>query len=216
MNFVETQAVIADSNEVLLAIDTSLGSVVAVNRGTQVWQLENRDPLGHAESIGALMSQVMQLAGLRSTDVTGVVMGVGPGPFTGLRVGMAAARGFAIGQAIPLLPVISHEGSAYAAQSGRVRIVQDARRKELFVSDWQVGSFAQGSGKNVQLLEAPRVVPRDGYQPGDNDQTPETVSAVGLIEAALQKLDSGAAFAEAAPLYLRDPDVREPAQRVAP
>ena len=211
MTFMEKTGSVPHSDEVLLAIDSSLGSVAAVSVGDgAAWQVAHADPLGHAENIGNLIIQALQLADVRAAQVTGVVMGVGPGPFTGLRVGMAAAHGFASGNAVPLLPVVSHEGNAYELAVGEVRVVQDARRKELFISDW----VRTTDSAPPLLVTQPRVVPREGYEPTDHDVTPEAVSGIGLLAAALHKLQSGEPFA-APERSLRDPDVRPPAKRVA-
>ena len=147
---------------VLLAIDTSLGSLAAVAADRGVVERRSADPLAHAEVIGDLVSEALAAAGLDRGDITHVVMGTGPGPFTGLRIGMAAARGFAIGAAVPLLPVISHEGVAYAELfdkplGTKIRVIQDARRKELFVSSWQLTD----SGVTMTCLLYTSPSPRD-------------------------------------------------------
>ncbi len=194
---------------VLLAIDTSLGSLAAVAADRGVVERRSADPLAHAEVIGDLVSEALAAAGLDRGDITHVVMGTGPGPFTGLRIGMAAARGFAIGAAVPLLPVISHEGVAYAELfdkplGTKIRVIQDARRKELFVSSWQL------TDSGVTMTAQPAVVPRKGFAASDHDHWHEAVSGAGLIAVAKTRLATGGAFASADPLYLRDPDVRQP------
>ena len=100
----------------LLAIDTSAGTSVAVVDGDRVLS-EASDPgtRGHAEHIGTLIQTALAEAGATPADITGVVSGMGPGPFTGLRVGIAAARAFAAGRGIPVHPVASHD----AVASGR-------------------------------------------------------------------------------------------------
>ncbi len=86
-----------------LAIDSSLGTSVAVVSPAGVILAENSrsDPRGHAENIGSLLQETLVEAGVEPSEITRVVMGVGPGPFTGLRVGMAAAEAFALSRAVP-------------------------------------------------------------------------------------------------------------------
>src|SRR6218665_341724 len=75
------------------------------------------------------------------SGVTGVAAGMGPGPFTGLRVGIAAARAFALGVGCPVIPVLSHDAIAREwyrlGGASPVQIVTDARRRELAVSSYR-------------------------------------------------------------------------------
>src|SRR5690554_215953 len=102
-----------------LAIDTSLGTSVAVidEFGETLSEVVSLDPLGHVESLAEQLQSVIELSAIESNgfslkQLTGVVIGVGPGPFTGLRVGIAAAKGFATGLALPLYAVPSLDALA--------------------------------------------------------------------------------------------------------
>lgn len=101
----------------ILGIDTSIGTAVAVVDldGTVRAEATSADPRGHAEVIGDLIARALTEAGAASADITHVAAGMGPGPFTGLRVGIAAARAFAIGRGIPVVPIVSHDAAALAA-----------------------------------------------------------------------------------------------------
>ena len=98
----------------ILSIDTSLGSAVAVVDldGTVLAEVGTDDRLGHAEVIGDLMLRVLAEAG--NPEITHVAAGMGPGPFTGLRIGIAAARTFALARNALLVPVVSHDAIALA------------------------------------------------------------------------------------------------------
>ena len=98
----------------LLAIDTSAGtSVAVVDAGRVLGSADEADTRGHAEAIGRLIVDALAQAGAAPAEITGVVAGMGPGPFTGLRVGIAAARAFAAGRGIPVHPVASHDAVAF-------------------------------------------------------------------------------------------------------
>jgi len=93
----------------LLAIDTSAGTAVALvaDDGRVLAERSTDDTRRHAEVIGPFLDEVLREAGVSAFALRGVVVGIGPGPFTGLRVGIAAARAVALAAGIPLLPVPS-------------------------------------------------------------------------------------------------------------
>jgi tRNA threonylcarbamoyl adenosine modification protein YeaZ len=189
---------------VLLAIDTSAGTSVAVVDGGRVLSLaEEAGTRRHAEAIGTLLRAALAETGATPRDVTGVVAGMGPGPFTGLRVGIAAARAFAFGVGIPVHPVVSHDAIAFG-HPGRVLVVTDARRREVA---WSV------YGPDVTRLEGPELCLRDGFEaiealhPGVPVLDPPTVSAASLGLVAELLLSAGRPLGPEEPLYLRAPDV---------
>ena len=132
----------------LLGIDTSGAVSVAVARGEltgpapEILQVRSDErSRHHDEVLLALIDEAMRAAGAERSELTGVVVGRGPGPFTGLRVGIAA--GIAVGQArgIPVKGLLSQAAIAeefvrtVADESGRpVLIASDARRKEVYFS----------------------------------------------------------------------------------
>ncbi len=191
----------------LLAIDTSTGTSVAVVDGGRV--LAEADEPGtrrHAEAIGTLLSAALADAGIEPRQVAGVVAGMGPGPFTGLRVGIAAARAFAFGIGVPVHPVVSHDAIAHGCQE-RVLVVTDARRREVAWSLYDPG---------VIRLDGPELCVRDGFDaiasrhPGVPVLDPPTVSAASLGLVAELLLASGRPLGPAEPLYLRAPDATMP------
>ena len=101
----------------ILGIDTSLGTAVAVVEPDGV-VLRRRPrattPAATPRSIGRLSTRrwPRHPSSPTSRCVTHVAAGMGPGPFTGLRVGIAAARAFALGRGIPVVPVVSHDAVA--------------------------------------------------------------------------------------------------------
>ncbi len=199
----------------LLAIDTSAGTSVAVVdpvTGRAVAERSTDDSRRHAEVIGPFMADVLAEAGTTGADVTGVVAGMGPGPFTGLRVGIAAARTFAAARGVPFLPLVSHDAiAADQAQDGPFVVLTDARRREVYWSAYdQTGTRVAGPGlaRPADRDEAIRASRPDAVD--WPRATVATVPAGRLGALAADRLASGAPFADDTPLYLRDPDVTVP------
>lgn len=206
----------------LLAIDTSTGTSVAVvdrdRASGEVRRLAETgtdDTRRHAEVVGELIRDALDAAGVRSGDLSGVAAGMGPGPFTGLRVGIAAAHAFALGIAKPFVPVVSHDAIAWswyrAGGTGELQVVTDARRREFAVSDY--------SGLDDDLLPmrstGPRLVLRDEVPEirGTRiDATLVPAMAVGML-AELAFAAGRLPLAGDAPLYLRAPDVTTSARK---
>jgi tRNA threonylcarbamoyladenosine biosynthesis protein TsaB len=123
----------------VLGIETSTrrGSVALVE-GTKVLCVQSHEePNKHAERVLGLVDRALAEAKLSRQDLDRVAVGVGPGSFTGLRVGIALAEGMALGLERPLVGVGSLRAMAHAvpAADERVRIaVLDARRSEVFVA----------------------------------------------------------------------------------
>lgn len=194
----------------LLAIDTSAGTSVAIvdrDAGVLAEFLE-ADTRRHAEVIGTMIRDALDLSGVAVSDLSGVAVGMGPGPFTGLRVGIAAARAFALGAGRPVVPVVSHDAVAFGI-SEPLLVVTDARRREVYWSAYS-GTDADGlptraSGPGLSApddLEA--TVPNFGsYR--RMDAATISAASIGLV-AELMYLHSRP-FAENQALYLRSPDV---------
>ena len=195
---------------VLLAIDTALGTSVALGANGRIVEASSDDPLRHAEALGGMLRQVFDAAGVAPDAVTGVVVGIGPGPFTGLRVGIAAAQAFALGRGVPLLPLQGHEAVALAVleqgAAAGVRIVQDAKRRELFVTEYRGLDWAGVPERSVD----PHLVPRVELQAGPSDVWPERIPAARLVQLAARRLAAGHGFEAEQAVYLRAPDVAQP------
>ncbi|MBL3698654.1 tRNA (adenosine(37)-N6)-threonylcarbamoyltransferase complex dimerization subunit type 1 TsaB [Leucobacter luti] len=195
---------------VLLAIDTAIGTTVALGADGQTWVAASDDPRGHAEAIGGLLAAVFGESGIAPDRVSGVVAGVGPGPFTGLRVGIAAAHAFALGRGVPLLPLEGHEAVALetleqGATAG-VRVVQDARRRELFVTEY---SGLDWAGIPIRS-SGPGLVARADYESVPTEVWPERIPSAALVRLAARRLAAGVPFADDRARYLRAPDVAQP------
>ncbi len=190
----------------LLAIDTSAGTSVAIaDRGVGIIaEHSSTDTRGHAEIIGTLIASCLADWGGSVTALSGVAVGMGPGPFTGLRVGIAAARAFAFGAGKPVVSVVSHDAIAWGV-ADPVLIVTDARRNEVY---WSAYSSADAAGLPMRVggpgLSRPEDLPvLQGYRRLDAT----TVSAGALGMLAEMMFVHERAFAGDDALYLRSPDV---------
>ena len=189
-----------------LVVDSSLAtSVAVVSAGGQILsERSSTDPRGHAENIGALMQEALDAAGVTPSALTHVVMGVGPGPFTGLRVGMAAAEAFALSRSLPLVPIISHDAPAHGA--GDCVVVTDARRGEIAYSVY-AGEGAMRRVRGPALCRPENLDAELGEYASLPHIQADTISAGHLGQVAATYLESGAPLASPAPQYLRAPDV---------
>ncbi len=124
-----------DAAGVALADGSGVLAEIRVGRGRR-----------HAETIAPGVETVCRLAGIALRDVDAVVVDVGPGLFTGLRVGIATAKGIAFGLGLPMVPVTSLDVLAAAVAAGRpatgsgrtVVAVVDARRGEVFWARYRI------------------------------------------------------------------------------
>src|SRR5665811_257415 len=131
----------------LLAIDTATSAItVALHDGDGVLaESSTLDARRHGEYLAPGIAQVLAEAGRTAAEVSAVVAGTGPGPFTGLRIGLVTARTFAFARGIPAFGVCSLDALAHqawmqdAAELGQSCIVAtDARRKEVYWARYDI------------------------------------------------------------------------------
>ena len=198
----------------LLAIDTSAGTSVAVVdlEGGVLSELTTVDTMRHAEVIGGMIRDALAQASVVPSRLSGVVAGMGPGPFTGLRVGIAAAKAFALGAGKPLVPIVSHDAVALerysAGQTGPLLVVTDARRRELYWSTYggvdELGIPLRTAGPG---LAKPDELPHGDRHAELSRHDAASVSAGQLGLLAEWLYAHRRPFADDRPLYLRSPDV---------
>lgn len=121
-----------------LAIETSTvrGSVALVDSERVLATAEHHTPSAHAELILPLIDTVLAEAGVSRRSIERIAVGIGPGSFVGLRVGIALAEGLALGMGCTVVGVPSLHAMARAVpreRSGPRIVLADARRGELFV-----------------------------------------------------------------------------------
>lgn len=196
-----------------LAIDTSAGTTVALLRNGVVVAESNHDStMGHAESVAVAIAEV--LAAAPDAEVISVVVGRGPAPFTGLRVGIASAMMFAEGVKAQLYGVISLDAIALTAIDEQVSpstpllITTDARRKEVY--------YALYSGLNSHgvpiRVEGPAVIKPAELEEMLVDRnivpitTEQKISAAAIAKLAEAQMRDGSLSTDVTALYLRQPD----------
>lgn len=212
----------------ILALETS-SSLCAVcildeASGAILAEISNDIGRGHAERLMDDISAALQGAGIGYADLTLIATGVGPGSFTGIRVGLAAARGLGLALEVPVLGVTSHQSVAIQVRdfaAGRnILVALDGGRDDIYCQMFDTDALPRGdpfTGSLAQLSDIPTV-----------DASLICGSAAPLIDAA--HLPTGAvlyhspvqpiasAVASAAvhpvmtgpprPLYLRAPDAK--------
>ncbi|MCD0442044.1 tRNA (adenosine(37)-N6)-threonylcarbamoyltransferase complex dimerization subunit type 1 TsaB [Glycomyces sp. A-F 0318] len=206
----------------ILALDTSTSAVQAALvdlDDDEVFLTAFRreiDGRGHVEKLAPFIEGCLADAGKRAADVDAVVAGIGPGPFTGLRVGMVTAAAFADGAGVPVYGVCSLDGIGGNTR-GRALAATDARRKEVY---WAV--YEDGVREGEPQVCRPAELPETGadYAIGEGaskyaaelpvpaETEPVYPDLVKLVELAAPRLLAGAPSEQLTPLYLRRPDAQ--------
>ena len=201
----------------VLALDTATPTLVA---GLARWTRDGRTevlaeravPSGtkHAELLTPAIQGALADAGVPLADVEAVVTGLGPGPFTGLRVGVVTAAAIADARGLPVVGVCSLD----AVGSGARTVVTDARRKEVYWATYA----ADGSRTDGPAVVRPEELRAPGPFTGDPafagrlgaDVVAADVTTAGLLRAAAPQLADPSSAGPLLPLYLRRPDAVPP------
>ena len=213
----------AQQADVILAIDTATPAVTAgIVKLDGIEVLAERvtvDARAHAEQLTPNVLAALADAGLTVDDLGAVVVGCGPGPFTGLRVGMATAAAYGHALGIPVHGVCSLDaiGIESAATTAEVLVVTDARRREVYWARYRDGVRVDGPA-----VDAPADVPADAEAVAGSPEhaalfdLPRLAAvyptAAGLVRAVA---DWTAEPAPLIPLYLRRPDAKPRSEQPA-
>jgi tRNA threonylcarbamoyl adenosine modification protein YeaZ len=206
----------------LLTFDTATPLVsVALHDGADVVvQLSSERPMKHGEQLAPLIERALAEAGLVRQDLTAIGVGVGPGPFTGLRVGLVTARTLGFVLDIPVygvcsLDVIAVEVVDTAAAPGDFVVATDARRKEVYLASYDV----DGLRLDGPLVDRPATLATQLPVAGEGallypEAFPHAIAptrpgagwlAHAIAEERVELLDPE-------PLYLRRPDAMTPSR----
>ncbi|MGH8860166.1 MAG: tRNA (adenosine(37)-N6)-threonylcarbamoyltransferase complex dimerization subunit type 1 TsaB [Jatrophihabitantaceae bacterium] len=202
----------------VLAFDTSSAAVTAdLVDGSGV--LAHRrwvGPHGHSEQLSPTISACLAAAQVGPRELGAIVVGTGPGPFTGLRVGLVSAAAMAEALGIPAYGVCSLDGIAPA--TGDVLVATDARRQEVYWATYRDGARVDGPhvsypadvdpGTATAMTGAGAALYADVLGlPLLDDEYP---SPAALAAVARDRIAAGAPSDPLAPLYLRRPDAVVP------
>ncbi len=201
----------------LLAFDTSSPTVsVALHDGSDViTEHVSERALKHGEQLAPLIAAALAAAGVVRQDLTAIAVGVGPGPFTGLRVGLVTARTLAYVLELPVygacsLDVLAVEAVDTGAVAADFVVATDARRKEVYLATYDVdGRRLTGPvvDKPAELATRVSVVGEGaGLYPDAFPLAagPRRPSAGWLARTIAEER---AELLDPEPLYLRRPDV---------
>ena len=217
----------------MLAIETatSQSGVVLADGRKVVAEASRVDRRGHASFLIPAVDFCFDQAGWFPHDLDAIVVDLGPGLYTGIRVGVATAQGLASALGIPVVGGSSLDTLALAAATGHRHIYSlvDVRRGELAVATYQPvpGGVVRDGPPTLMTPEKLRALlmsdPSNPLIVGDAEALPEeTVSGIhrvkigkpryptarSLLEVGLSQLERGAFSAETLrPIYLREPDV---------
>jgi tRNA threonylcarbamoyl adenosine modification protein YeaZ len=209
----------------VLALDTSSPAVSAalVHVGPDVAEVVAEHVVVDGRRHGELLALGVRavLDGRPAADLGAVVVGLGPGPFTGLRVGLVTAATLADALAVPAYGVCSLD----AVGEGERVVVTDARRKEVYWARYDVGARVEGPaverpaelaerlrGSGARLVGAGAVLHRDALL-GDGvsvDDHAVHPSGPALVRLAADRVLGSAPSEPLTPLYLRRPDAVQP------
>ena len=204
----------------LLAFDTATPFVtVALHDGSDVLvEVRSERAMKHGEQLAPLIERVMAEAGVVRQDLTAIAVGVGPGPYTGLRVGLVTARTLGFVLEIPVYGVCSLDVLAVeAVDTGAVAtpfaVATDARRKEVYFATYD----ERGTRLDGPLVNRPAVLATDAPVVGEGarlypDAFPQAVgpAAPGAGWLARTVAEERAELHDPEPLYLRRPDAVAP------
>ena len=200
----------------LLAFDTATPHVtVALHDGESVVaSFESEESMRHGEMLAPGIEKVLAEAGVTARDLTAIAVGVGPGPFTGLRVGLVTARTLAHIRDLPVHGVCSLDIlAAEAIDEGldEFAVATDARRKEVYYASYAEGRriskpevVKPGSPVDTVVVgRGARLYPDTFVNPSD----PEHPSGAVLCDVVHRERFE---LLPPEPLYLRRPDAVEP------
>lgn len=207
----------------LLAFDTASPSVtVALHDGTDVVaERTSEHTMKHGEQLAPLIEAVLADAGIVRQDLTAVAVGIGPGPFTGLRVGLVTARTLGFVLEIPVYGVCTLDALAVEAVDtgavlGEFVVATDARRKEVYLASYDdAGHRLAGP-----VVDRPAVLATDAQVVGEGavlypDHFPTAVGPIRPSAGWLARTvaEERAVLSDPEPLYLRRPDAVAAAAR---
>ena len=218
----------------ILAFDTALtacSAAVAV-AGRSAASRNETLHRGHAERIVPMIQEVMAEAGIEFPALDLIAVTVGPGTFTGVRIGLAAARALALPGRTPVLGLGTLEAVAYANPGdGPLLVALDARRGEVYCQLFSAPDHALGEAQALAPEAAAALAANEAPSPGrvsgsgtdlvlphlpgwrDGRIAEGAGLAASMAIMAASRAGQARAGSPPSPVYLRAPDARLPAAR---
>lgn len=218
---------------VVVALDTA-GPVigVALTDGTRVLSRTERVARGSEERLHPWIVALLAEGGWTTADLVGVAVAVGPGAFTGLRVGLAAGAGLAMALGLPVWPCSSLRSRAAAAGDGEapLLVMLDARKGRVYAEVWEGGASRVGPADLAPAQALAWVAGRSFLATGEgalvygddvraaggrvlDDADQPGVEALATLAVAALARGEGLAPERVEPVYLREADAALPAGR---
>lgn len=224
----------------ILAFDSSTAACSAALWRDGATRAHRLQPMtrGHAEVLMPIILEVLAQAGARFADLDAIAVTVGPGSFTGLRIGLSVARGIALAAGLPIIGVTTFAAVAEAIPVGQrqglpILVLLDSKRAELYCQLFSTDFTPSGPPMIAEPAEVARLLPAgqivlagDGvslaqpFLPVDGAamlmSTGVAVPDAAFIGPLACRLAERGAGLPAAPLYLRAPDVQPAGSKFAP
>lgn len=207
---------------IILALDTALEtcSAAVVDGGRVLAARSEPMARGHQERLAPLVNEVMREAGIGFDALDRIGVTVGPGSFTGLRVGLAFARGLGLALDAPVIGVGTLEAMG-AGSEGAAVVVIDARREQVYVQAFRDGR-PTGEPQAMTAEDASALAVQAGAATligsgGPLLSVPDAQLAplAGADPAQVARLAATREPAEPKPIYLRAPDAKLPASALS-
>jgi tRNA threonylcarbamoyl adenosine modification protein YeaZ len=197
----------------VLALDTSTVVNVGLARGEQVLAIASlADQMAHAEQLMPLISECLDDAGVRPDDLAQLIVGLGPGPFTGLRVGVVTARVLSQVLHLELRGICSLDVLAAqfaGASSGDFIVATDARRREVYWAQYRADGVRLGEPAVSRPSDVPRLPTIGPAADLYSDQLVAVPGPRAMDPGVLATRGGMLPDAGHEPLYLRHPDATE-------
>ena len=221
----------------ILAIDTAMSSCSVAHwwNGAILSARKEEMSRGQAEALVPMIQNVLEDAKVTAKDLDLLAVTVGPGAFTGLRIGLATARGIALAAHVPCLgltttEVIAHEVKASVWNTGSLLVAIDSKRKDIYAQVFQMGhkpikkasaidpavlgEWLLGVPGPIQVIGDARLQAASALIEAGHDpiiiERPEVPDGSVLAELASQRWNLGDILKSPLPLYLRPPDAKLP------
>lgn len=220
----------------VLALDSSaIASVALAHVHSQTGEIEilsrrsTSDTRSHAEVMAPFVAETLEEAGVQPGQIKAIVCGTGPGPFTGLRAGIATARTLGFAWGIPVFGLMSLYAlaeyvyqDALRAGNSEFLVASDARRKEIYSAEFELENrgYSLISGPAVGSASDAGKLPAYGIGAGLFAEDVNLVEGFGNLQPDAEYLLKAAArlgithlSTDTSALYLRESDAKVPATR---